>query len=91
MKTSSKGFIKAGRVWMPIWIVESGVERDFIPFWIFELGVRRISLSFRIDEMGVVGPGAASRMSGVVNLEFRTRQDRFLLIDSGLEWPIHFG
>ena len=45
-KTSNKGFIGAGVVWTPFWIVESGVEMDFIPFWTFLVGAVRISLSF---------------------------------------------
>ena len=56
---------------------ESGAETDFIPFWIYE--------------SEVVGPDAASTMSGATDSEFRVRLERFLLTDFRLKWPIHFG
>ena len=89
MRDSSRVIL--GWFWMPIWIVESGVERDLIPFWIFSWGTGRIFLSFRVCELGTVASGEANTVSGAVDSEFKARQERFLPSDSGVVLPIHLG
>ena len=62
---------------MPFWIHWSGADRVFVPFW--------------ICRSGAVSPDALSTMSGAEGSEFSVRLEIFLLIESGIELPIHLG
>ena len=62
-----------------------GVERVSVPFWICWSGAYRVFVPFWICRSEVLGPDAASMMSGAAGSKFRVRLERFLLINSGVE------